>query len=167
MPTLEPLSLQLVEQYKTVRLRALQDTPTAFGSTYAKESVLSEADWAKRVDTWNGPGGICYLGMENGEPCGIIAGYFDEHAPPRVWVASMWVAPTHRRSGLGTMLMDAVKSWAATREAAELYLMVTSNNSAAVRFYERCGFQFTGTTGPYENDPALFEHEMVTFLRSD
>jgi len=45
MPTLEPLSLQLVEEYKTVRLRALKDTPTAFGSTYAKESALSDADW--------------------------------------------------------------------------------------------------------------------------
>ena len=25
---------------------------------------------------------------------------------------------------------------------------------------------FTGTTGPYENDPALFEYEMVTPLRN-
>lgn len=165
MPTLEPLSLQLVEQYKSVRLRALQDTPTAFGSTYAKESALSQNDWVKRVDTWNGPSGVCYLGIDNDEPCGIIAGYFDENDPRRAWVASMWVAPTHRRTGLGTMLMDAVKSWAASCEAAELYLMVTSNNAAAMRFYERCGFKFTGTTGPYANDPALFEHEMATFLR--
>jgi ribosomal protein S18 acetylase RimI-like enzyme len=165
MPTLEPLSLQLVEQYKSVRLRALQDTPTAFGSTYAKESALSQNDWVKRVDTWNGPSGVCYLGIDNDEPCGIIAGYFDENDPRRAWVASMWVAATHRRTGLGTMLMDAVKSWAASREAAELYLMVTSNNAPAMRFYERCGFKFTGTTGPYANDPALFEHEMATFLR--
>jgi GNAT superfamily N-acetyltransferase len=165
MPTLEPLTLPLVEQYKSVRLRALQDTPVAFGSTFAKESSLSDGDWIKRVDTWNGPGGVCYLGMDNGEPCGIIAGYFDENVPLRAWVASMWVAPTHRRTGLGTMLMDAVRSWAHTLGAAELFLMVTSNNSPAMRFYERCGFKFTGTTGPYPNDPALSEYEMAISLR--
>src|ERR1700722_20071529 len=119
MPMLEPLSLQMVEQFKTVRLRALQDTPTAFGSTYAKESVLSESDWVNRVETWNGPRGVCYLGMDDGEPCGIIAGYFDKNDAQRVWIASMWVAPTHRRSGLGTMLMDAVMLWANHLEAAE------------------------------------------------
>ena len=56
MPKLEPLSPRLMEEFKAVRLRALEDTPTAFGSTYAKESVLSDSDWLKRVDTWNGRG---------------------------------------------------------------------------------------------------------------
>jgi RimJ/RimL family protein N-acetyltransferase len=63
------------------------------------------------------------------------------------------------------MLMDRVKSWAHTLNVGELYLMVTSNNLAAIRFYERCGFTFTGITGPYEHDPSLFEYEMVTRLR--
>jgi GNAT superfamily N-acetyltransferase len=166
MPTLEPLSPQLVEEYKTVRLRALKDTPTAFGSTHAKESALSDADWLKRVDTWNGPGAVCYLGMDDRAPCGIIAGYFDNNDPRMAWVASMWVAPTHRRTGLGTVLMDAVKTWAYNLGAAELRLMVTSNNSTAMRFYERCGYTFTGTTGPYQNDLALFEYEMVKPLRN-
>jgi ribosomal protein S18 acetylase RimI-like enzyme len=44
--------------------------------------------------------------------------------------------------------------------------MVTSNNSAAMRFYERCGYAFTGTTGPYQNDPALYEYEMVNPLHN-
>jgi ribosomal protein S18 acetylase RimI-like enzyme len=165
MPTLEPLSPRLVQEYKTVRLRALKDSPTAFGSTYAKESALSDSDWLRRAETWNGPGGVCYLGMDAGVPCGIIAGHLDKNDPPRAWVASMWVAPTHRRTGLGTLLMDKVKLWAHTLDVAELYLMVTSNNLAAIHFYERCGFTFTGITGPYEHDPALFEHEMVTLLR--
>ena len=164
MPTLELLTPRLVQEYKTVRLRALKDSPTAFGSTYAKESAFSDSDWLRRVDTWNGPGGVCYLGMDAGVPCGIIAGYSNKCDPPKVFVASMWVAPTHRRSGLGTMLMDAVKLWAHTISVGELYLMVTSNNLAAIRFYEKCGFTFTGTTGTYEHDPALFEYEMVTPL---
>jgi ribosomal protein S18 acetylase RimI-like enzyme len=164
MPTLEQLSLQLIEEFKTVRLRALQDTPTAFGSTYAKESVLSDGDWLKRVDTWNGGGAVCYIGMDESAPCGIIAGYFDKNDSRTAHVGSMWVAPTHRRTGLGTMLMDAVQLWAHNLGAAELRLMVTSNNSTAISFYERCGFTFTGRTEPYRNDPALFEYKMVKYL---
>src|SRR5271165_4246190 len=102
MPTLEPLSPQLLEEFKTVRLRALKDTPTAFGSTYAKESGLSDGDWLKRVNTWNGDAAVCYIAMDEGAPCGIIAGYFDKDDPRRAHVVSMWVAPTHRRTGLGT-----------------------------------------------------------------
>jgi ribosomal protein S18 acetylase RimI-like enzyme len=91
----------------------------------------------------------------------MIAGKFDEIVPRRAWVLSMWVAPTHRRAGLGARLMDEVESWAQSLAICELYLHVTSNNSNAQAFYERCGFVRTGLTQPYENDPALFEYEMI------
>jgi ribosomal protein S18 acetylase RimI-like enzyme len=161
MPTLEQLSLRLIKEFKTVRLRALEDSPSAFGSTYLKESQFSDEDWFKRVTTWNSDGAVCYIGMDKSEPCGIIAGYFDKTDPRRAYVASMWVAPTHRRTGLGTMLMDAVQLWSRNQGASELRLMVTSGNSIAAAFYQRLGYTFTGTTGPYPNDPALIEYEMV------
>jgi ribosomal protein S18 acetylase RimI-like enzyme len=165
MLTLEPLSTRLATHLKTVRLRALRDTPSAFSSTYAQESLLSEAEWLQRAAKWsNGSSSACFLAMDEGAPCGIIAGYFDEHNPPRPNVVSMWVAPELRRTGLGTQLMNEVQRWAQTRGASELRLMVTNNNAKAISFYERCGFVFTGTAGPYANDPALLECEMVKLL---
>ena len=164
MPTLEQLTSQLIKEFKTVRLRALEDTPSAFGSTYLKESQLSDEDWRKRVTTWNSNGGACYIAMDKSEPCGIIASYFDKADPQKAYVASMWVAPAHRRTGLGTMLMDAVQLWACSHGAGELRLMVTSSNSIATAFYQRLGYAFTGTTEPYPNDPALVEYEMVKYL---
>jgi ribosomal protein S18 acetylase RimI-like enzyme len=167
MLTLEPLSERLVTSLKTARLRALQDTPAAFGRTYAEESQLSDADWLKRVTTWNsGSSSVCYIAMEEGAPCGIIAGYLDDHDPPRPNVASMWVAPAYRRTGLGTRLLNEVQQWAESLGVPQLRLMVTSGNESAMHFYERFGFVFTGTTGPYRNDPAFFEYEMVKSLRS-
>jgi len=164
-PTIEPLSAHLVADLKTVRLRALQDTPTAFSGTYAEESQLSDADWLERVATWNSnSSSVCYLAMDAGLPCGIIAGYLDDHDPPRPTVASMWVASAHRRTGLGTRLLNEVQRWAEGLGAGQLRLMVTSGNERAMRFYERFGFAFTGTTGPYRNDPAFFEYEMIKTL---
>jgi ribosomal protein S18 acetylase RimI-like enzyme len=163
--TVEQLSPRLVNEFQTVRLRALKEDPAAFGSTYAKESQLSQNDWLKRLTTWNEGRSICYLGMDQGGSCGIIAGYFDKDDPQMAYAASMWVAPTHRRTGLGTMLMNAVQRWAQNLGARELRLMVTSRNATAISFYEQLGFAFTGTTGPYPNDPALFEYEMVKYLQ--
>jgi ribosomal protein S18 acetylase RimI-like enzyme len=104
--------------------------------------------------------------MEEGAPCGIIAGYLDDHDPPRPNVASMWVAPAYRRTGLGTRLLNEVQQWAESLGVPQLRLMVTSGNESAMHFYERFGFVFTGTTGPYRNDPAFFEYEMVKSLRN-
>jgi ribosomal protein S18 acetylase RimI-like enzyme len=165
MITVELLSPRLVRQLKMVRLSALQDTPTAFSGTYTEESELSDEDWLQRVSTWNSGRSVCYIAIENNAPCGIIAGKVDDPDSQHAWVLSMWVAPMHRRTGLGSRLVDSVQQWAHNLGLSELRLMVTSKNEKAIRFYEKCGFTFTGMNGPYPNDPALSESEMVKHLR--
>ena len=166
MVTIEQLSPHLAMQLKRVRLTALKDTPSAFSSTYARESQRSNEDWLKMASAWNSGQSVFYIAMDGGAPCGMIAGKFDEVAPRRTWVLSMWVAPAHRRTGLGARLMDEVERWAQNLAMCELYLHVTSNNSTAQNFYEKCGFTRTGITQPYQNDPALFEYEMAKAIQS-
>ncbi|MFY9935465.1 MAG: GNAT family N-acetyltransferase [Silvibacterium sp.] len=166
MVTIERLSSHCAMHLKRVRLTALKDTPSAFSSTYARESQRSNEDWLKLASTWNSGESVFYIAMDEGAPCGMIAGKFDEIAPRRAWVLSMWVAPAHRRSGLGARLMDKVERWAQGLAICELYLHVTSNNSTAQNFYEKCGFTRTGITQPYQNDPALFEYEMAKAIQS-
>jgi ribosomal protein S18 acetylase RimI-like enzyme len=162
MLTIEPLSPRLLADFKTVRLRALKDTPSAFGRTYAEESKFSAAEWRKRVNTWNsGSHSVCYIARDGHTPCGIIACFLDDHDPPRPNVASMWVAPSHRRSGLGTRLLNHVQRWAQDLANPQLRLMVTSANAAAIRFYQRYGFVLTGTIEPYPPNPALHQCEMI------
>lgn len=149
---------------KTVRLSALKDSPTAFGSTFARESQFSDEDWARRVLFWNCRGAVCFIALDEDEPCGIIAGKLDDADSQKADVLSMWVAPAHRRTGLGARLVHEVRAWALDLGVRELRLMVTNINSAAISFYRRCGFAPTGNTEPYPNDPALFEYEMVKSL---
>jgi ribosomal protein S18 acetylase RimI-like enzyme len=166
MVTIEQLSPGLAVQLKRVRLTALRDTPSAFSSTYARESQRSNEDWLKLASAWNSSQAVFYIAMDKGGPCGMIAGKFDESVPHRAWVLSMWVAPAHRRSGLGARLMDEIERWAQGLAICELHLHVTSNNSTAQNFYEKCGFARTGIMQPYENDPALFEYEMAKTVQS-
>src|SRR5215469_7512523 len=57
MIAIEPITRRNVLLFKEVRLRALEDSPGAFDSTYAKESQLADSEWMQRVERWNGQTG--------------------------------------------------------------------------------------------------------------
>jgi ribosomal protein S18 acetylase RimI-like enzyme len=164
MPTLHQIAPSLASIYKSVRLRALQDTPSAFGSTYAREVQFSDTDWQQRAANLCTPRSIGYLAREEDDYCGIAASFLNEKNPQHAELVSMWVAPGHRRTGAGRLLVDAIESWARNTGAHTFQLMVTNTNLAAISFYERLGFIKTGRTEPYPNDPALIEYEMSKTL---
>lgn len=151
-----------MQAFRSVRLRALKDSPNAFASRYEVESKLSDDEWLKKADLWgNGQTSIGYLAQDDGEEdaCGIAACYFpDDGSGP--YLVSMWVAPTHRRRAVGQQLVEAVERWARSRGARQLLLDVTTSNEPAIHFYEKLGFTKTGKVQPYPNDPKLQEYEM-------
>jgi ribosomal protein S18 acetylase RimI-like enzyme len=157
---LEIISPKNATTFKDIRLRALQDSPTAFSSTFAEESKLSDADWVKRAAQWSGAKSIGYLALDDCAAVGIAAGILNQTEPSRADLVSMWVAPTHRRVGIGRTLVEAIVAWARTQNVRTLLLLVTSNNGTAINFYQRLGFSLTGKTEPYRNDPSLLNYEM-------
>jgi ribosomal protein S18 acetylase RimI-like enzyme len=159
-PSLEIISPKNALIFKAIRLHALQDSPLAFGSTYAKESQLSDADWLKRAEDWSSNRSVGYLAFDREISCGIVAAFLNKHDSRKAHVVSMWVHPARRQSGVGRVLIEAIQKWAKTREAHSLLLTVTNNNYNAIEFYKRNGFTMTGRTEPYPNDPSLFEYEM-------
>jgi len=62
--------------------------------------------------------------------------------------------------GIGRKLVEAIFDWARAQRARSVQLIVTSNNEAAIEFYKRQGFNLTGHTAPYRNDPTLNDLEM-------
>jgi ribosomal protein S18 acetylase RimI-like enzyme len=154
------ITAENVSTFKATRLVALRDAPYAFGSTYAEETQLSDADWLARAARWNGVRGVGLMAMDGGSGCGIAGSFIDEDDPSRARLVSMWTAPTHREAGVGRLLVDGIVVWAREKGVRVLQLMVTSNNEAALRFYERLGFSRTGRTEPYPNDPTVVEYEM-------
>jgi ribosomal protein S18 acetylase RimI-like enzyme len=165
MVVLQPITPEKVLVYKTIRLRALLDSPTAFSSTYERESQQPDEEWLRRARLWGSGPCAGYLAFEGETPCGLVACYGEEQNTEFATVISMWVDPAQRRAGVGAALIEALKSWAVGRSLRELRLMVTSVNAGAFRFYERLGFLMTGKTEPYPNDPAIIEHEMALRLR--
>ena len=160
MTTLIPITPALVSDYKAVRLRALHDTPLAFGSTYARESEMTDEEWQARGERLTNGRDIGFLALFDGKYSGLALCFTDEEDAHKGQLISMWVAPEARRKSVGRQLIDAITAWASEHEISKLNLMVTSVNDAAIRFYEQLGFTKTGRTEPYPNDPALIEYEM-------
>jgi GNAT superfamily N-acetyltransferase len=133
-----------------VRLRALADTPEAFGSTHERELARAPAEWQR----WLSPAATFLLELPDG-PAGIVAGQRDEVNPSIVWLQAMWVDSSQRGQGGADALVDAVLRWARSEGAREVRLQVVETNHRARRFYERLGFRANGRRRLRERDGAV------------
>jgi hypothetical protein len=74
MIAIEPITPQESKMLKDVRLLALKDTPSAFGSTYERESHFTDEEWAKRATGPSDGSRITFLARDGEEVCGIVGG---------------------------------------------------------------------------------------------
>jgi ribosomal protein S18 acetylase RimI-like enzyme len=136
--------------FRDVRLRALKDAPSAFGSSHERELAFGEDDWRLRL---TGLAFLAYAARDAELPVGIVGGFSPRDGT--IALVAMWIDPAHRGSGLGDQLVSALVDAARGQGAAEVELRVTEGNVAAAKLYERCGFQYTGEREPLESDPTL------------
>lgn len=147
------------EHVKAVRLAALAESPSAFGSTLAEEREYDEAEWrawCRHTAT--------FLAFQDGAPVGIAAGVSGTSQDERKLIA-MWLHPGHRGADASTALLTAVQNWALRDGAITLMLWVTRGNHAATRLYRRAGFSETGAYKPLPSNPALIEDQLALDLR--
>ncbi len=147
------------EALRDVRLAALREAPSAFGSSYAREASFTEEQWRGRINDRS----VTYFAYlpENPEPAGLAGVYVADGVAD---VVSMWVRPSARGHAVGEALIGATADWAKARDHAWLLLWVTESNAPARKLYERCGFTLTGERQPLPSDPAIPEIRMRRLL---
>jgi GNAT superfamily N-acetyltransferase len=140
---------------REIRLRALADTPLAFGSTYAREAAFPPERWeAWASESAAGAAQATFLAVGEGDvPVGLAFAVIDADAA-QAHLYSMWVAPEARGRGTGAALVGAVVEWTAANGARTLRTAVTLGNDAAARLYERAGFRDTGVREPLGHSDA-------------
>lgn len=135
---------------RAVRLRALRESPDAFGSSMTREERFAESHWRMRLrtsDTW-------VAVDEAGEPRGLVSLVQEPGSPEDDrHVVSLWVAPEVRRQGIGWSLLDAAVRGGAELGAATVSLWVVDDNAEAVDLYVRAGFTRTGERQALPRDP--------------
>jgi GNAT superfamily N-acetyltransferase len=79
-----------------------------------------------------------------GMPVGLAWGRVDDADVEVVNVYQMWVAPSHRRLGVGQLLLSAIVEWARVLKVRQVVLTVTRGDTSASRLYARAGFETIG-----------------------
>ena len=140
--SIDTLGTEDWEVFRDVRLKALADTPDAFGSTLEKEEGYSEQDWRGRLERGDCRTFVASSAEARAIGLIVVAPYGEE-----LGVFAMWVDSTARRAGIGGRLLDAASRWAQDQCFNKLMLDVADENFAAIKLYESKGFQRTGITG--------------------
>lgn len=105
------------------------------------------------------PRALCLLAESGDELRGFALGYSDSRGVAHV--VTLDVHPSHRRSGLGSRLLEALLERLAARGARRgAVLEVDVRNDGAIEFYRKLGFQPTGTLRSYYG-PGLDAFEMA------
>jgi GNAT superfamily N-acetyltransferase len=150
---------------KSVRLAALAESPSAFGSTYAAEVDQPADHWTARAALGAAGGdSVTFFAVIDRSVVGVVGGYRPDPAESSIELVSMWVAPAHRRAGVAAQLVEAIAGWASDNNMARVELWVTRGNEAAVKLYEAAGFRLTGDYQPLPSDPCKDELRMRRVL---
>ncbi len=149
MPSIRSLGGTEWRAYRDLRLRALADSPDAFGSTLERERDRPDAEWAARVSSGaSSELDLPLVAEEGAELVGLAWGKIIASASDTAHVFQMWVAPECRGQGLGVELLTTIIGWAREANARRLVLGVTCGDTSAQRLYTRAGFKSLGDAEP-------------------
>lgn len=150
---------------KAIRLTALLDSPSAFGSTHRAEATRPTQHWVERArDGAAGNVSATYFAVFDGRIVGLVGGYRPDPASAVVELVSMWTSPDARRLGAGRRLVEAILDWARAASAESVELWVTRGNDPAIELYTSAGFRATGDHQALPSDPCKDELRMRRLL---
>jgi ribosomal protein S18 acetylase RimI-like enzyme len=144
---------------RDIRLTALEDYPSAFLSDLEVEAAYDEQRWTQEVlrGEWN-------IILAGDKEVGLVSVTREEDMPPQeCYLESLWVAPGSRRSGVGSMLLQAVLERLRSQDVHTVWLHILNGNDGAMRFYQRFGFRSTNERHAVHH-PAGSEERMMLRL---
>ncbi|MEV7604913.1 N-acetyltransferase [Paenarthrobacter sp. NPDC089322] len=159
---LDPADWRLL---KNVRLEMLADTPMAYVESLEAARRQTDAQWQARAAAMTGDSSITLVadgGTEGSAFCALMRVAVkqpqDTHKPRQAMLISVYVAPEHRGLGLADELLREACVAARTDLGARiLELGVHEDNTRALAFYKRQGFDATGASRPYPQDTSKRE----------
>ena len=150
--------------WRSLRLRAVEDSPNAFRSVLAQESAEADERWRELIATAaNHPRSLLLVAEADSDPVGMMFGRLDD-AGDVLDVGAMWVDPEVRRTGIGRGLLNAALDWARTAGASSAELWVTAGNDAADRLFAVTAFVPTGEEEPLRHGSELMVYRMAATL---
>lgn len=142
--SVRPLGEEDWQQYRDIRLTALQESPEAFVATREQEEALDERAWRERMRRSRR-----LVAERDGMPLGVVS--LGQGDPDREYTSELfglWVAPEARGTGVAWKLVEAGAAQALADGHSHLGYWVGTDNGRAVAFASSFGFRPTDTRRP-------------------
>ena len=142
-----------ISLHRDVRLRALRDSPESFAERAEDIEQRPSSYWQDLTRSVTEPDRhVMFVAFDGDAVVGSIYGLRDRENDDWARIGGTWVAPSHRRRGLGRQLLQAVVSWACDHRFGRLALWAPSASAAALALYRQAGFKKTGRRQPLHNN---------------
>ena len=142
--TIRDASLADAEQFRELRLFALQESPTAFSADYEINARQSISFWKNRLRPDDH--GNIFVAEHEKQLVGMTGIRKGDSSKTRhsagIW--GVYVRPEWRGLRIAEGLIELCCEWAKLREVQIVKLAVMSTNESAIRLYERSGFTVYG-----------------------
>jgi len=138
-------SMADANQFRELRLFALQDNPTAFSADYETNLGHPPVYWQNKL---RGDEGSAMFLSENNDNLIGMTGIYRGPSPKTAHSAeiySVFVHPEWRGLHIAESLIEACIEWARAKAVDIVKLSVNAENESAIRCYQRCGFTIYGT----------------------
>ncbi|MDL4839484.1 GNAT family N-acetyltransferase [Aquibacillus sp. LR5S19] len=155
------------EEYLSIRLEALKNSPYAFASSYEEEKNQRAEKYKNR---FNAPANTLTFGaFEDSQLVGVVTLVKEQlfKLRHRANIVAMYIKPEKRGNGIGKNLVFRVIEKAKNIEGIEqIYLTVVTTNLPAKKLYSSCGFEVFGKDKKaLKFDNTYYDEEhMVLFL---
>lgn len=155
------------EEYLSIRLEALQNSPYAFASSYEEEKNQTAEKYKNRFET---PINTFTFGsFEESQLVGVVTLVKEQllKLSHRANIVAMYIKPENRGNGIGKALISKVIEKAYNLEGIEqIYLSVATTNVPAKKLYTSSGFEVFGKEKrALKFDNTYYDEEhMVLFL---
>ena len=148
------------ESFRELRLEGLRLNPEAFGSTYEfekNEPLTRYTGWLTNSAVFGAYRNSQLIGTASFTQ---LSGLKDSH---KGLLRAMYVRPTHRRSGAGRQLVQAIIE-TARQKVEQVQLAVVSDNEPALCLYHSLGFRQYGLERNALKHNSIYSDEILMSL---
>ncbi|RTR35163.1 GNAT family N-acetyltransferase [Robertmurraya yapensis] len=141
---IKTLESEFAEQYREIRLTALQTNPESFSASYEEERLYPIERFIARLEN---PHAFTFGALIEDKLVGVVRLVLEqsEKMKHRANIYGMYVLPDYRSNGIGKSLMEqAIEKVKETVYIEQIYLTVVATNVPAKKLYQSLGFAVFG-----------------------
>jgi RimJ/RimL family protein N-acetyltransferase len=145
-------------QFSELRMQALRDNPTFFGSSYESRENCS-IEWATKVLHPKSTDGAIFIAEYDQQLFGIASILRAPSIKTRhsATIGGVFIQPEWRHLGIIDAFVMECGKWAKIQNVIIIKLAVTTTNLPAINAYTRLGFEIYGT------EPKVIFHDGVYY----